>query len=65
MKTPPRTCTANRETLILKLSQCHLNPGWNATRQRELFERYNIGKVEDWDRLSDIQLGNMAKEAGL
>jgi len=60
---PPTSPT--RESLILKLSQCHLNPGWNVTRQDELFSRYNVFTAADWDRLTDEQLKAMAGEANI
>jgi hypothetical protein len=53
----------NRDSLIRKLSQCHLNPGWNVTRQTELFNKYGIFTVDSWNNLTTEQLKQMATEA--
>lgn len=51
-----------RDSLILKLSQCHLNPGWSVTRQTELFNRYGIFTAVSWDNLTTEQLKEIAAE---
>lgn len=59
-----KVITSNeRDTLIRKLAQCHLNPNWNVTRQTELFNRYGIFTVESWNNLTTEQLKQMATEA--
>lgn len=54
--------TEQRDYIILKLAQCHLEPGWSVTRQAELFNRYGIFTAESWDSLTDEQLKTMAVE---
>lgn len=51
-----------RNSLVLKLAQCHLEPGWSVTRQTELFNRYGIFTAESWDNLTTEQLKAMAAE---
>ena len=53
---------AKMASLILSLSQCHLNPGWNVTRQKELFDRYHVYTINDWEKLTLEQLESMAIE---
>lgn len=51
-----------RESIILNLSQCHLNPGWSVARQTELFNGYGIFTTESWNNLTTKQLRAMTAE---
>lgn len=59
----PNNLTFTRDSLILKISQCHLNPGWSVTRQNELFREYGIATAESWDHLSYEQLNEMYQKS--